>query len=69
MCGHIRRDKIRNKDIRGKVRVASVMDKMLKTRLRWFGHVKRRSTDVRARKCEKLAVLGLRKGRDRPKKN
>ena len=37
MCGHTRRDKIRNEKIRDKVGMASVV--------RWFGHVKRRCVD------------------------
>lgn len=41
-CEHTSGDKIRNEDIRGKVRVASAMDKMRETRERWFGHVNRR---------------------------
>ncbi|KAG5627424.1 hypothetical protein H5410_012642 [Solanum commersonii] len=43
MCGHTRSDKIRNEVIREKVGVASVVDKLRKARLRWFGHVKRAS--------------------------
>ncbi|KAG5630824.1 hypothetical protein H5410_002541 [Solanum commersonii] len=43
MCGHTRSDKIRNEVIREKVGVASVVDKLREARLRWFGHVKRRS--------------------------
>lgn len=44
MCLCTRRDKIRNKNIRGKVGMTSVIDKMREIELRWFGHVKRRST-------------------------
>lgn len=44
MRGHTRRDKIMNEDIWGKVGVASVVDKMREVRMRWFGHVKKRST-------------------------
>lgn len=40
MCGHIRRDKIKNEDIQNKVEAASVADKMRKARLRWFEYVK-----------------------------
>ncbi|KAG5605013.1 hypothetical protein H5410_026505 [Solanum commersonii] len=36
-------DRIRNEVIREKVGVASVEDKLREARLRWFGHVKRRS--------------------------
>ncbi|XP_070029325.1 uncharacterized protein [Nicotiana sylvestris] len=68
MCGHIRIDKIRNEDIRRNVGVAPVDDKMREARLRWFGHVQRRSIDAPVRRCERLAVVGTRRGRRRPKK-
>nr|XP_009795963.1 PREDICTED: uncharacterized protein LOC104242585 [Nicotiana sylvestris]XP_016467879.1 PREDICTED: uncharacterized protein LOC107790467 [Nicotiana tabacum] len=42
MCGHTRKDRIRNEVIRNKVGVASVEDKLWESRLRWLGHVKRR---------------------------
>jgi len=29
------------------------------SKLRWFGHVKRRCTDVPVRRCEKLVVAGV----------
>nr|XP_009618544.1 uncharacterized protein LOC104110708 [Nicotiana tomentosiformis] len=41
MCEHTSRYKIRNKDIRDKVGVAYMVDKMRKARLRMFEHVKR----------------------------
>ncbi|XP_070016294.1 histone acetyltransferase MCC1-like isoform X2 [Nicotiana tabacum] len=50
------------------VGVASVKDKMRESRLRWFGHVKRRSIDAPVRRCERLAMESLRRGRGRPKK-
>ncbi|XP_059285302.1 uncharacterized protein LOC132038635 [Lycium ferocissimum] len=68
MCGHTRSNRIRNEDIRDKVGVASVEDKMREVRLRWFGHVKRRDTDAPMRRCERLAMDGFRRGRGRPKK-
>ncbi|XP_070007264.1 uncharacterized protein [Nicotiana sylvestris] len=68
MCGHTRMDKIRNEDIREKVGVAPMEDKMREVRLRWFGHIQRRSTDAPVRRCERLAVVGTRRGRGRPKK-
>ncbi|XP_070031783.1 uncharacterized protein [Nicotiana tomentosiformis] len=46
MCGHTRLDKIRNEDIRVKVGVAPMEYKMQEARLRWFGHVRRRSLDA-----------------------
>ncbi|WMV15870.1 hypothetical protein MTR67_009255 [Solanum verrucosum] len=42
ICGHTRRDKIRNEDIRDKVGVNFVVDKMSEAKLRLLGHVKRR---------------------------
>lgn len=44
------RDKIRNEDIPGKVGLAFMVE-MWEARLRWFGHVKRRSTDAPVRGC------------------
>ncbi|XP_070010119.1 uncharacterized protein [Nicotiana sylvestris] len=68
MCRHTRIDKIRNEDIRKKVGVAPVDDKMREVGLRWFGHVQRRSLDAPVRRCEQLAMVGTRRGRGRPKK-
>ncbi|XP_070039058.1 uncharacterized protein [Nicotiana tomentosiformis] len=69
MCGHTWLDRIRNEVIRDKVGVAPVEAKMHEARLRWFGHVKRRSTDVPVRRCERLVLRGERRGRGRPKKS
>ncbi|XP_070028564.1 uncharacterized protein [Nicotiana sylvestris] len=63
-----RRDRIKNETIRDRVRVASVEDKMRESRLRWFGHVKRRRIDSPVRRCGRLAMESLRRGRGRPKK-
>ncbi|XP_070004752.1 uncharacterized protein [Nicotiana sylvestris] len=68
MCGCTKRDKIKNEVIRDRVGVASVEDKMHESRLRWFGHVKRRSIDAPVRRCERLAMESLRSGRGRLKK-
>ncbi|XP_009797977.2 uncharacterized protein [Nicotiana sylvestris] len=68
MCGYTRRDRIKNKAIRDRVGVASVENKMWESRLRWFGHVKRRRIDAPVMRCERLAMESLRRGRGRPKK-
>ena len=43
--------------------------KLLKAKLRWSGYVKRRSIDAPVRRCERLASVGSRRGRGRPKKS
>ncbi|XP_070040607.1 uncharacterized protein [Nicotiana tomentosiformis] len=68
MCGHTRKDKIRNEVIRERVGVAPVDDKMREARLRWFGHVQRRSPEAPVRRCERLVLTVMRRGRGRPKK-
>ncbi|KAF3653224.1 hypothetical protein FXO38_15745 [Capsicum annuum] len=49
-------------------RLGSVEDKMQEVRLRWFGHLIRRGTNAPVRRCERLALEGFKRGRDRPKK-
>lgn len=68
MCGCTRKDKIRNEVIRNKMGVASVEAKIREARLRWFGHVMRKSTDSLVRRYERLARDGLKRGRGKPKK-
>ena len=48
MCGNTKRDKVRNEDIRIKIGVVSIEEKMREDRLRWFGHVRRRVYQIRA---------------------
>ncbi|PHU23535.1 hypothetical protein BC332_08642 [Capsicum chinense] len=68
MCGFTRADGVRNEIIREKVGVVSVEDKMREVRLRWFGHVMRRGTDAPVHRCERLALDGFKRDRDRPRK-
>ncbi|XP_070050633.1 uncharacterized protein [Nicotiana tomentosiformis] len=67
-AGWMKRDRIKNEAIRDRVGVASVEEKMQESRLRWFGHAKRRSIDASVKRCERLAMESLRRGRGRPKK-
>jgi len=46
MCGNTHRDKVRNENIRTKIGVASIEEKMRENRLRWFGHMRCRPTDA-----------------------
>ncbi|KAM1748371.1 hypothetical protein ACFX12_009373 [Malus domestica] len=68
MCGHTRKEKIVNEDIRGKVGVAEVEGKMRENRLRWFGHVQRRPTDAPVRRCDYGTEVRGRRGRGRLRK-
>jgi hypothetical protein len=39
ICGHTRLDRVRNDDIRDRLGIASIGEKLIQHRLRWFGHV------------------------------
>jgi len=69
MYGYTRMDKIENEVIRDLVKVTPIEDKMRETRLRWFGHVKRRSVDTPVRSCERINTLVGKRERGRPKKS
>ena len=46
MGDNTRRDKMRNVDIRTKICVAPIEEKMRENRLRWFDHARLRPTDA-----------------------
>ena len=46
ICGHTRIDRIRNNDIRDRLGVAPIEEKLVQHRLRWFDHVQRRSSEA-----------------------
>ncbi|KAM2108225.1 hypothetical protein ACFX1Q_025101 [Malus domestica] len=68
MCGHKRKNKIRNEDIRGKVGVAEIEGKMRENRLWWYGHVQRRPTNTPVRRYDYETEVQGRIGRGRPRK-
>jgi hypothetical protein len=49
ICGHTMRDRIRNDDIRDKLGVAPIQEKLVQHRLRWFGHIQRRPPEAPVR--------------------
>ena len=59
--GVTRKDKIRNKYIRGTVKVERLGMKMRECRLRWYGHVMRRDQDYVGRKMIEMELPGKRK--------
>ena len=65
--GVTRLDKIQNRYIRGTAKIAKLGDKLRSSRLRWFGHVRRRDAEYVGRRVLEMAVPGKRK-RGRPKR-
>ncbi|KAL6494135.1 Glycine--tRNA ligase, chloroplastic/mitochondrial 2 [Orobanche gracilis] len=53
MCGHTRKDRVRNEIIRTKVGVTCIENKMRENRLKWFGHIKRREMSAPVRRLER----------------
>ena len=68
MCIYIRKDKIRNEVICNKVGVMPIEEKMKETRLRWFGHVRKRPKYAHIRRVNEMEQLVKKRGRDRSKK-
>ena len=68
MCGNNRREKVRNENIRTKISVASIKEKMRENRLRWSGHVQRRLTDAPVKRVEHINLRQVKKAHERSKK-
>jgi len=56
-------DRIKNEVIRKKVGVEPIEDKMRETRLRWFGHIRRRNGNAPMRRCETINFMRCRRYR------
>jgi len=67
MCGHTRKDRIRNVDIRERVGVAPMEEKIIQHRLRWFGHVQRRPMEAPIRRGVLNQSENTKRGRGRPR--
>ena len=52
MCGHTRKDQIRNDHKVEQLGVAPITEKRVENRLRWFGHAQRRPIDAPVRKVD-----------------
>jgi hypothetical protein len=46
ICCNTRRDRVQNDDIPERLGVASVEEKLVQYRLRWFGHIQRRPAEA-----------------------
>ena len=60
-----RRDKVRNEDIRTKIGVAPIKEKMRENRLRWFDHVRSRPTDAPVRRVEHIKLGTVKRAQER----
>src|SRR5580700_2994037 len=67
MCGVSLRERQTNIELRSRFGVESIVEVVRRNRLRWFGHVQRRSDDDWVKRCTMLEVEG-RKPKGRPKK-
>ena len=58
ICGHTRIDRVRNDDMRDRLEVAPIEEKLVQHWLRWFGHVQRRPPEapVHCRVLSKLII-------------
>jgi len=65
---HARRYKVRNEDICTKICVAPIKEKMRENHLQWFGHVRRRPTDVSIQRVERIKLGEVKRAQGRPKK-
>ena len=59
--------RIRNQTFREKLGVAPISAKMREDRLRWFGHMKRKTFEATVRKIESITVE-RKKSRERPRR-
>jgi hypothetical protein len=65
ICGHTRRDRVWNDVIRERLGVAPVKEKLVRHRLRWFGHIQRRPVQAPIRNGV-IRRTGNKRGRGRP---
>jgi hypothetical protein len=66
-CEHTRRDRVRNDDIRDRIEVAPIEEKLIQHRLRWFGHVQRRLLEAPVRSGVLKRANNVKSGRGRLK--
>ena len=66
ICGHTRLDRVRNDDIRDRLGVAPIEEKLIQHRLRWFGHVHRRPPEAPVHRGIIRRDNNVKRGRGRP---
>ena len=60
-------DRVRNDDIRDRLGIAPIEEKLIQHRLRWFGHVQRRPPEAPVHSGILKHDSNMRRGRGRPK--
>jgi hypothetical protein len=66
ICGHTRRDRVRNDDIRERLGVTLVEVKLMQHHLRWFEHMQRRPAEAPIRNGVIRQTGNKKRGRGRP---
>jgi len=66
ICGHTRKDRVRNDDIRERLGVAPIEEKLVQHRLRWFGHIQRRPPEAPVHSGRIKRAENVKRGRGRP---
>jgi hypothetical protein len=66
ICGHTILDRVRNDDIRHRLGVAPIEENLIQHRLRWFGHVHQRPTEVPVHRGIIRRDNNVKRGRGRP---
>jgi hypothetical protein len=66
ICGNTRRDRVQNDDIRERLWVTPVEEKLVQHRLRWFGHIERRPAEAPVRSGVISRSDNEKRGRGRP---
>jgi hypothetical protein len=67
ICCYTRKDRIRNDDIRDKLGVTPIQEKLVQHHLRWFGHIQRRPPKVSVRSGILSRLENTRRERGRPR--
>ena len=64
--GHTRKDRVQNDDIRERLGVAPIEEKLVQHRLKWFGHVQQRPPEAPVH-CRRIKhAENVKRGRGRP---
>ena len=67
ICSHTRGDRVRNDDVRDRLEVAPIEEKLVQHQLRWFEHVQCRPPEAPVRSGILSQNSNVKRGRGRPK--